>query len=319
MKTAALLLLVVASTTGYAARYEPDAAAMESALTKAASALAGRSDPDSLAAAALLAQVTDPARAEQLAGRASAAAPKRAELLWLHGQLCRDVPGCDRKPIDARLHALDPQNGALYLPPLQDAGRDKNEAESDRLLAALAGSKKIDFYWNPLIAHLSRAVIATNTLAPGPSVVAVIGVASSIVIPAVAGSSLPCKDWIPREERRTQCKAIAQAFLQGDTAVSEAAGQMMTQALWAPESPEAVAAKEARRVLLYQVSTNGPEAARRLTDAAAVHRYLDKLDRYRREREVIVAELTEAGRSPVPPAGWRPGPPPQEALAPATR
>ncbi len=37
-----------------------------------------------------------------------------------------------------------------------------------------------------------------------------------------------------------------------------------------------------------------------------MQRYLDKLGRYRREREVIVAELTEAGRSPTPPADWQP-------------
>ncbi len=54
-----------------------------------------------------------------------------------------------------------------------------------------------------------------------------------MLIPPVAGASLPCRDWIPREERRKECKAIARAFLQGDTAVAEAAGQTMTEALWA--------------------------------------------------------------------------------------
>lgn len=319
MKTAAFFLLVVASATGYGAADVPDAESLDKAMTQGIAMLAERSDPDSLAAAALLTVVTDGARAEQLAARASAAAPKRPDLVWLHAQLCRDVPTCDRKPIDAQLHRLDPDNGAVFLPALQDVARGTDPVEADRLLAAVAASKRIDFYWNPLIAHLTAAVISTKTMAPGPSVVAVIGVASTVVIPAVAGASLPCRDWIPREERRTECKAIARAFLQGDTAVAEAAGQTMTQALWAPDSPESVAAKEARRVLTYQVMTNGAEAQRRLTDEAAVHRYLDKLGRYRREREVIVAELAEAGHSPSPPADWQPAAPSKEAFGPAIR
>jgi hypothetical protein len=319
MKTVALLVLLVASAAAHAAADKLDASALEDALTNATAMLAERSDPDSLAAAALLVGVTDGARAEQLAARASAAAPKRAELLWLHAQLCKDVPGCDRKPIDAKLRAVDPENGAVFLPALQVVERGTDTTEADRLLAAVARSKRIDFYWNPLIAHLATAVISTRTLAPGPSVVAVIGAASSVVIPPVAATSLPCKDWIPREERRTECKAIARAFLQGDTAVAESAGQAMAQGLWPPDSAEALAAKEARRVLLYQISANGPTAAQRLSDEAAVQRFLDKLGRYRREREVIVAELAEAGLSAAPPADWRPGPPPKEAYAPAAR
>jgi hypothetical protein len=326
MKTVALLMLVVAASRAYGAADMPDAQSLEKAMTEAAAVLAERTDADSLAAAALLIGLTDGTRAEQLAGRASAAAPKRTDLLWLHARLCQDVPGCDPKPIDARLHALDPENGAVFLPALKDVaggagGADAKQA--DRLIAALAASKRIDFYWNPLISHVAAPVIATKAMAPGIAVVTVIGAASSVVIPPVAGASLPCRDWIPREERRTECKAIARAFLAGDTSVAEAAGQSMTQALWPPDSPEVLAATEARRTMLYQVSTNGTEAARRLTNEASVQRYLDKLARYRREREVIVAELVEAGHSPTPPAGWRPspppGPPPKEAFGPATR
>jgi hypothetical protein len=323
MKTAALLLLIIASSMAYAAPQEPDAESLTGAMTRASSLLAARSDPDSLAAAALFIAITDAAQAEQLAGRASAAAPKRPELLWLHAQLCKDVPGCNRKPIDAKLRALDPSNGATFLPALQEVGPDSDPASADRLIAAVAKSKRIDFYWNPLIAHLSSAVITTRTLAPGPAVIAVIGAASAVVIPPVAGASLPCRDWIPRQERRAECRSIARAFLQGDTAVAEAAGQNLTEALWAPDSPEARAAKEARRVLVYQVSTNGKAAATRLGDEAGVQRYLDKLARYRREREVIVAELAEAGLSATPPADWRASPPPappsNDAFAPAAR
>ena len=157
MKTTALCLLVVASATGYATAAEPDAAALESAMTKAASTLAGRSDPDSLAAAAVLAKVADATRAEQLAGRASAAAPKRLDLLWLHSQLCRDVQGCDRGPIDSTLHALDPENGAVFIPRLQDADGRIDPAETDRLHAPAAPSNRVGLYWNAHNSHHTPA------------------------------------------------------------------------------------------------------------------------------------------------------------------
>jgi hypothetical protein len=323
MKTAALLLFIVASARVYAGAEAPDAEAVANAMDRASSMLAERSDADSLAAAALFIGITDAARAEQLAARASLAAPKRPELLWLHAQLCKDVPNCDRKPIDAKLHALDPDNGAVFLPALQEVRPGTDAAASDRLIAQVAASKRIDFYWNPLIAHLSSAVISTKTLAPGPAVVAVMGTASAVVIPPVAVASLPGRDWVLRDERRGECRAIARAFAEGDTAVAEVAGQSMTAGLWPPDSPEALAAKEARRVLVYQVSTNGKAVDQRLGDEAAVHRYLDKLARYRREREVILAELAEAGLSATPPADWQPGPataPPTDGtFAPAAR
>ncbi|MEJ0035029.1 MAG: hypothetical protein WDO68_02900 [Gammaproteobacteria bacterium] len=318
MKTAALFLLIVASAPGdTTSADEQDATQLENAMTNAASMLAQRSDADSLAAAAVLTRLTDSTLAEQLAARASAAAPQRPDLLWLQAQLCKEVPGCDRKPLDSKLHALDPENGAIFLPRLQDVGDAMDPVETDRLLAAAAASKRVDFYWNRLISRLAPAVLSTKTLPPGQSLTAVIGAASGVVIPALAGAGVPCRDWVRREERRTQCKAIARAFLQGDTVIAQVAGANMTQALWPADSPETRAAKEASRTLTYQISTNGADSARRLLDEAGVRRYLDKMARYRREQDLIVAELVDAGRSPLPPADWRAGPPPNGA--PATR
>jgi hypothetical protein len=316
MKTVALLLLVAASTPGYAAAPELDAEGLGQAMAHAATILAGRADADSLAAAAVLTHLTDVPRAEQLAARASAAAPKRTDLLWLHGQLCQEVPDCNRKPIDTKLQALDPANGAVYLPQLQNLSGG-SPADTERLLARIAATQKVDFYWNPLVAHLGQAMVATKTLPAGQAVMAIIGAASAAVIPPVSGAAVPCRDWIPRDERRNQCKAIARAFLRGDTAIAEAAGYSMTLALWPDESPEAHAASEGRRTLAYQAITNGTESARRFGNEAGVQGYLEKLGRYRREQEVIAAELLEAGLSATPPADWRPTPPASGAFAPA--
>jgi hypothetical protein len=319
MKTAALLLLAVASAAGHAAADEPDAGSLENALANVASALAGRSDPDCLAAAALFAKLTDATRAEQLAARASAAAPTRADLLWLHAQLCHDVQGCDRVALDARLHELDPENGAVFIPRLQNAGGPIDAAETDRLLAAAARSRRIDFYWNPLVAHLVPPVLATKALQPSQALIAVIGAASAVVIPPLAGAGVPCRDWMPREDRRDECQAIARALLAGDTVMAQIAGTNLTLKLWPSDSREALAAKETQRTLLYQASANGAQSASRLADEGGVRRYLDKMARYRREQDVIVAEIVAAGGRPTPPADWRPPPPQQAAPAPAIR
>jgi hypothetical protein len=312
MKSAALLLLIAASSTGYAGAAELDAQGLEKALSNAATTLAARTDADSLAAAALFTQVSDAARAEQLAARASAAEPKRPDLLWLHTQLCYDVQACDRVAIDAKLHALDPDNGAVFIHRLQDL---KGGKAGDQVLAAAAATKKVDFYWTRLIAHLAPAVISTRALPPSQSVVAVIGAASAIVIPPLKGAGVPCRDWVPNEEQRAACKAIARSLLQGDTVLAQVAGTNLTERLWPADSREALAAQETRRTLMYQIFTNGAQGPQRLIADGGVDRYLDKLGRYRREQDVIVAELIEAGSKPTPPAGWTPVPPRDGAFA----
>lgn len=317
MKSAAVSLLLIVSLAGYAGTAEPDAQGLEKAIANAATTLATRPDADSLAAAALFTTVSDAARAEQLAARASAAEPKRPDLLWLHAQLCYDVQACDRVAIDAKLHALDPDNGAVFLHRLQDL-KGGNNAEAARLLAAAAASKKVDFYWTGLIAHLAPAVIATKALPAGQSVVAVIGAASAIVIPPLKGASVPCRDWVPNEEQRASCKAIARALLQGDTVLAQVAGTNLTERLWPADSREAREAQETRRTLMYQIFTNGAQGPQRLVAAGGVDRYLDKLGRYRREQDVIIAEILEAGGKPTPPVGWTPVPPREGAFAPPT-
>jgi hypothetical protein len=61
-------------------------------IEKAATALEGKSDADSLAAAALLRQ-RDPAKTRELLARATLTAPDRPDLAWLHVQACGRVGG----------------------------------------------------------------------------------------------------------------------------------------------------------------------------------------------------------------------------------
>jgi hypothetical protein len=319
MKTAALFVLIVASALGCTAvADEQDADPLDEPVKQAASMLGQRTDADSLGAAALLTFLRESAGAEQLAARASAAAPQRLDLLWLHAQLCGRVQGCDRKPIDARLHALDPENAVTVLPALGDGLKGPDPAETDRLLGAAATAKRVDIYWNSLIARLAAAVISTQKLTANQSVVATIGAASVTTIPVFGGLSRSCREEeLLREGRRAQCQGLVRALLKGDTAIAEMAGASMAPRLWPQDSAAARAAREARRIFDYRASISSDTAARRLTDEAAVRRYLEKMGRYKREQDVIVAEIVEAGRNPTPPANGQPAPRAGAAPAPA--
>ena len=321
MKTAALLLVLIASATGYAATAdEQDADPLAEPVQRATAVLAGRDDPDSLAAAAVLAVIKDRAGAEQLAARASAAGPKRPELLWLHAILCSSVPTCDREALEAKLRKLDPENGVTLVSALAEGRKAGDPAAMDRVLDALAASKRVDLYWNPLVAHLSKAVISTKTLTASQSVASVIGVLAGTGIPAFSGTAALCRgDELQREGRRARCQGVARALQRGDTVIVEMVGVGMTTQLWPENSPQVRAANQARRAFEYRTSVWGQDSARLLTDDTHLQQYLENLGRYRREQDVIVAELVAAGRNPTPPADWHLTPPHDGTPGPAAR
>jgi hypothetical protein len=93
----------------------------------------------------------------------------------------------------------------------------------------------------------------------------------------------------------------------------------MTKQLSPPDSAEVRAADDARRTSSYRLSVWSEESERRLEDEHYAHQYLENLGRYRREQDVIVAEIVAAGRNPTPPAGWRPSPPGNGTPGPAAR
>ena len=99
----------------------------------------------------------------------------------------------------------------------------------------------------------------------------------------------------------------------------EMVGVGMTRQLFPEDSGEARAANEARRVSAYRMSAWSEEPASKLEDDASARQYLENLGRYRREQDVIAAELAAAGRSPTPPADWQPTPPAAMAPNPAAR
>jgi hypothetical protein len=322
MKTVATLLLLVYAIGPVANGDESEAHPLEAPVSQATAMLSQRQDPDSLAAAAMLTLLKDRAGAEQLVARAraSAAGAKRADLLWLHAQLCAGAPACDRKALDAQLRALDPDNGVTLIGALAEDATADDPAGRDRQLDALAASKRVDLYWNPLIAHLASAVVSTKTLSVTQSLTTVIGVLAATTIPGFHGITALCRrDELERDGRRARCQAVARALQRTDTALVEMVGVGMTRQLWPESSAEARAAREARRVFDYRTSLMTQESERLLADDDHAAQYLEKLGQYRREQDVIVAQLVAAGRNPTPPASWQAAPPPGGTPGPAAR
>src|ERR1700733_12651971 len=72
-------------------------------------------DADSLAAAGLLSLQKHRDQSVSLIARATAAAPERADLVWLQSQVCLKVAPCDPEPMERHLRDLDPSNGVGWM------------------------------------------------------------------------------------------------------------------------------------------------------------------------------------------------------------
>ena len=123
---------------------------------RAITALQKATDADSLAAAGLLSfSPGAPEESLDLFGRAVAAAPTRADILWLQAQNCHAVPVCDPEPMERRLRELDPSNGAGWLGVLARADSE-NDTEAKEAARRLKGT----------ILDISRTLWSRNGTCP---------------------------------------------------------------------------------------------------------------------------------------------------------
>jgi hypothetical protein len=279
---------------------------------QAVAVLEQRTDADSLAAAAVLSMFTQPRplhwdRALALLVRAVAAAPERADLVWLNIQVCREVSACDPVPEVDRLRVLDPSNGAGWLNAVTRADAADDEAAKLAVLSELARSERFDIYWTTLIVHLTRAVAATHQISLPEAMVNVIGGLGAEEIPAYRATVSLCKgERLNNDEVLQDCRRVALALEHGDTYITEMIGLAIAHRAWTADSPEWKAAAEATRVARYRMQTVGQLELKSAAGARWTEQYLSLCEQNPREQDVALALIVKAGKSPDPPPGGLP-------------
>jgi hypothetical protein len=268
-------------------------------LERAIVLLRQRNDADSLAAAGLLSGGKHRDGALLLVSHATEAAPDRPDLLWLQGRICRDVPACDPKPIEDRLRALDPGNGAGWMDALGRATNSHDDAAAAAALAAIAHSERFDIYWTTLVARLSRTTASTQAVSLDEVEIVVIGYLAAQAIPAYGAASNACKGArLELPETLATCRGIARAFQNGDTYITESIGLRIAERVWPEDSAEWQAASSARRLYAYRLKRWSELTP---IDAAHAQTYLSLCEQHRREQDVWLAALISAGIDPTPP------------------
>jgi hypothetical protein len=263
-------------------------------------ALTHMTDADSLAAAGLLSVAKHRDQSLPLIGRAIAAAPMRADLVWLQAEVCAKLGSCDPVTIENRLRGVDPSNAAGWVGALARATSSNNEEAKDAALIAIGHTDRFDIYWTTLISRLSEAVIQVHKMSPQEAVVTVIGYLAAEPIPGYESAARACKgDRLQRPTINEACRGVARAFQRGDTYLTEMIGVAIAKRVWPEDSPEWRAAVEARRVYDYRSKR---WLKLDVADNAHIEQYLSLCSKYRREQDLWLAQIIAAGENPNPPS-----------------
>jgi hypothetical protein len=271
-------------------------------------ALISAGDADSLAAASLLGNwlKDGEARRLELMARASEEAPERPDLAWLYLQSCTQVKSCDPESIEKRLRALDPANGAAWMGSLARSSDVKDPVQARDSLLAVAKSERFNVYWNRIIVNATNAIAKTQTMDTSNALVAVLGMTSAQAIPAYGRLSSACKGpSLEEADILDACRRVSTVLRRGDTYITELIGIAVGKRVWLEGSPEYQNAVEARRTAHYRMDTALKISLRQRWDEARANRYLRLLSEYETEQEVVLAEITNAGVSPIPTADWK--------------
>jgi hypothetical protein len=278
----------------------------------AAEVLSRRTDPDSMAAAAALSYLGQPAHARpdfttgrlaavELAARASDQDPENAAIAWLRLQLCAATAGCDIRDAATTMRWVDADNGAAWLPSLAVALRERNAEEVDRLLAEMAQATRFDFYWNRLVVMLFDALkVAAPSLNPGyvPSDLARYNEATAVAAAEILSPLTPlqsaCRD-AQAPERREPCIKLAHLMQRGDTVLAQLSG-FSIEKHWLPaDGREARTLAERRRLLEWRVASanRADEPLLPWLKSARARRRIAAMRTVSREEDVVMMILRE--------------------------
>jgi hypothetical protein len=300
----------VAGATG--SRHKPPAAKERAWRTAAAAALIARADANSLATAAALRHIGPPGKptALELAARAAELAPEDASIGWLHLQLCGATPSCDIRDVATVLRWVDADNGAAWLQTLAAAQKSGDSTEIDRILADMAHTPRFDLYWSRIIVMMVDALDAARDKLPpalagsdSARLTAASEIASGELIPPFAALADACRDSSAAAERRELCLELSKTMQRGDTIVSQIVGFNIERRLIAPDTREARAIAERKRVLEWRLATAAKFDSPLLpwTKNAHARARLAHMRAMRREEDVCIAILRDHKMAPYPP------------------
>src|SRR5262249_31316128 len=231
--------------------------------------------------------------------QASAAEPKRPEFAWLYLAQCINIANCNPQPIEAKLHELDPDNGAAALGSLSRAARAKDARAVQARMREIGKSQRFDIYWNPNIVHVANVLSRSPTANRPEAVIQAIG-AVNATIPAFQEIANACRgDALQSAEVVTTCRNVSTALRHGDTYIAEMVGLSIAKRVWPENSAEYRAVLEQGRVSRYRRDLSGM-----FSTPEDLERYLQLLETHRSEQDVVVAQIVDAGLSPNPPGDW---------------
>jgi hypothetical protein len=308
-----VLSLLAASPAGATSQNAPHSAASppdSSAAGKfstwrasAATVLAGRTDAHSLATAAALRSFGPPdqrSSAVDLAARASDLAPQNASIVWLHLQLCASTPPCDVRDVSTVMRWVDADNSAAWLQTLAAAQKERDSTDIDRVLGDMALGVRFDLYWNRIVVLLADTFEAAgNDLPAGfagsdsARLGTALGIAGGEIIPPFAPLMEVCREPGATPERRESCLKLSKTMQHADTVVAQMAGYSLAKRLLPPDSKEARAVAERRRVLEWRMteSSKFDNALLPWTKNANARARLAQMRTLPREEDVCIAIL----------------------------
>jgi hypothetical protein len=267
--------------------------------------LSARGDANSLATAAMLST----AGGAELAARASALVPDSAPLAWVNLRLCALTMGCDFRDAATSMRWVDADNPAAWLPTLDVAQHDHDSIEVERILFDMAQGKRVKVYAVPVAVLMFDALQAVSASLPRDVVgndasrlEFVIDIAQSRLLPSFAALEDACRDAGPGTERREACLRIAHKLQRSDMIAGELAGIAIEKHAVAPDSHEAHALAERRRLLEWQSATAARFDAPLLPWVRTRHArwHLDRMRALQREQDVVLAILREEGSAAAP-------------------
>jgi hypothetical protein len=287
----------------------------------AASDLAARTDANSLATAAALrygglagnaksAGANLKQSALELAARASELAPQDASIGWLHLQLCAGTPACDTRDVATVLRWVDADNGAAWLQNLAVAQKDRDTTEVDRILNDMAQGARFDLYWNRIVVLMVDALHAVRADLPGgyaasdsARLTTVNEIANGEIVPPFTALVEACRESSAIPERRELCLKLSKIMQHSDTIAAQIAGFGIERRLDAPDSKEARAIAERRRVLEWRVAAAAQFDSALLpwTKNARARARLVQMRSMPREEDVCIAILREHKMALDPP------------------